>query len=110
MFGFDEGGRFGNVVDDKCRLCVAVVHRRQRGETFLPSGIPNFEFDGPRGESTFLGEESGWGGRLVRCGEEGKLEPDGGGQRRTANGGLFVFLEVVVDEAEDEGRLNGETG
>ena len=24
---------------------------------------------------------------------------------RTSNGGLFVFLEVVVDEAKDQGRL-----
>ena len=27
------------------------------------------------------------------------------GGRRTADGGFFVFLEVVVDEAEDEGGL-----
>lgn len=25
--------------------------------------------------------------------------------QRTSNGRLFVFLEVVVDEAKDEGRL-----
>ena len=31
----------------------------------------------------------------------------GGSGGRTADGGFFVFLEVVVDEAEDEGGLGG---
>jgi len=50
----------------------------------LPRGIPDFEFDDAGGEVAFLGQEGG------------------------ADGGFFVGVEVVVDEAEDEGGLGGQ--
>ena len=59
MSGFDEGGRFCEVVDDEGGLCVAVVHGGEGGEAFLAGGVPDFEFDGSGGEGAFLGEEGG---------------------------------------------------
>jgi hypothetical protein len=44
----------------------------------LPCRIPDLEFDGPIGKLAFLSEKGG------------------------ADGGFFVGLEVVVDEAQDE--------
>ena len=82
MFGFDERARFRAIVDDERGLRVAVVHGCQTGEALLALGIPDLEFYGAGGELAFLGEEGG------------------------ADGGFFVGLEVVVDEAEDEGGLD----
>ena len=56
-------------------MSVAIVHRREGGETFLAGGIPDLELDRARGQIAFLREEGG------------------------ADGGLLVLLEVVVHEA-----------
>lgn len=81
MFGFDETAGFCDIVDDERGLGVAVVHWGEAGEAFLACCVPDFEFDGSGGELAFLCEEGG------------------------ADGGFFVGLEVVGDEAEDEGTL-----
>ena len=55
VFGFDEGGGFGEVVDDEGGLGVAVVHGCEGGEALLAGGVPDFEFDGAGWEGGFLG-------------------------------------------------------
>ena len=42
------------------------------------------------------GEVAGWPRAVYRAWRE---------EKRTSNGGLFVFLEIIVDETENEGRL-----
>lgn len=76
---FHQTAGFGDVVDDQRALRVTVVHGRQAGEALLARGIPDLELDGAVGQVAFLRQE-------------------GGADRR-----LFVGLELVVDESEDEG-------
>ena len=54
VFGFDERGGFGEVVDDEGGLGVAVVHGCEGGEALLARGVPDFEFDGAGWEGGFL--------------------------------------------------------
>lgn len=81
VLSLDQTAGLGDVVDDERALRVAVVHGRQAGEALLARGIPDLELDRAVGEVAFLRQEGG------------------------ADRGLFVRLEGVVDEAEDEGRL-----
>ena len=82
MLGLDEGCGLGEVVDDESGLGIALVHRGQGGESLLAGCVPDLKLDGSRWQVAFLGEEGG------------------------ADGGLLVFLEVVVYESEDERRLS----
>ena len=105
MFRFYEGGGFGEVVDHKGRLRVAVVHGCEGGETFLARGVPYFKFDSSVREMGLLSEEGG-------CERKGisdmlrELVDSGWRSLRegflTADSGLFVFLEIIVYEAENE--------
>ena len=65
-----------------CAVGIAVVHGSQGGESLLAGCVPDLKLDGSRWQVAFLGEEGG------------------------ADGGLLVFLEVVVHESEDERRLS----
>ena len=56
---------------------ASVVGCGDGAEALLARGIPDLELDGAVGQVAFLGQEGG------------------------ADGGFFVGLEVVVDEAED---------
>ena len=76
--GLDQRTGLGEIVDDEGGLGVAVVHWSQRGEALLARRVPDFKLDLPRRESDFLG------------------------QKRRADGGFFVGLEVVVYKAEHE--------
>ena len=55
MSGLHERGRFGEIVYDKGGLGVPVVHRGERGEALLSSGVPYLEFYGAVREVGFLG-------------------------------------------------------
>lgn len=57
MFGFDQGGWFGQVVYDEGGLGVSVVHGSKRCETFLAGGIPYLELDCTGRQGAFLGQE-----------------------------------------------------
>lgn len=81
MAGLDERRRFREVVDHERGLRVAVVHGRQRGEAFLARRVPDLELDGARRQGDFFRQK----GRADRW--------------------LFVRLEVVVYEAQDERGL-----
>lgn len=77
----DQTAGFRDIVYDQGRLGVAVVHGREGSETLLAGCIPDFKFNDAVGEGTFLREEGG------------------------ADGGFFVGLKSVRNEAKDEGGL-----
>jgi len=85
-------------------LGVAVVHGGERGEALLPGCVPDLELDSAGGEGAFLGQEGGCEGALVFVDsdrEVARVGREGSWGERTAYCGFFVFLKVVVDEAED---------
>jgi hypothetical protein len=106
VLGFCERGGLGDIVDDECGLGIAIVHGCERGKTFLACRIPDLKLDGPRGEIAFLCEESSCSRKSGQLSETArtcrKRETWSHQVVLTAYCGLFVFLEVVVDEAHDK--------
>jgi hypothetical protein len=60
VLGFRQRRRFCNVVDNKRRLRITVVHRGERSESLLAGGIPDLELDRARRKGAFLRQKRGW--------------------------------------------------
>lgn len=59
----------GEIIHDQRSLRITVVHWRQTRKALLASRIPYLEFDRPRGQGEFLGQE-----RRADCGLFGRVE------------------------------------
>lgn len=98
MTSFDQAGGLGEIIDNKSRLCISVVHGCERSKPFLARRIPYLEFDCSVREIAFLSQEG-------RCTELMAAVCSGTDvvQLHTANGWFFVLLKVIVHEAKDKG-------
>jgi hypothetical protein len=76
-----------DIIDDNGAVGVSVVHGRQGLVSFLARGVPYFKFDG----------------RVL-------VEGDGLSQEGGADSGFAIVVELVFDEAEDEGALRCRLG